>query len=84
MKKIFFTLFIMFLLTSAFLFFSLVKVEAQTSTTNQILQVPGYNCGNAESADPNIQKCCLSSNLLLKDQIDLKNWCKIPVLCSVP
>jgi len=82
MKKIFL---ILFILLSAFLFFPLRKVQAQTPTpANQILQVSGFNCGNAESKDVDVQRCCLSSNLLLKDQIDFKNWCKIPILCSIP
>lgn len=82
MKKIFLVLFIFL---SSFLFFSLIRVEAQTPTPpDQILQIHGYNCGNAESIDPNVQRCCLSNNLLLKDKLDFKNWCKWPVVCSIP
>lgn len=85
MKKIFLALFVSFIFLGSFLFFSLSKAQAQTPTpANQILQIAGYNCGNAESTDVNVQKCCLSSNLLLKDKVDFKNWCKIPVLCSIP
>ncbi len=64
MKKIFLVLFI---LLSAFLFFPLAKTSAQTPTTaDQILQFPGITCGDAESKDPIVQKCCLSSNLSFK------------------
>lgn len=51
MKKISLVLFI---LLSSFLFFSLVKVEAQTPTP--IFTIPGQNCGIAE--DPLKNQCC--------------------------
>jgi len=67
MKKIFLVLFI---LISSFLFFSITAVGAQTPTpANQSFQMPGLTCGDAESKDANIQKCCLSGNLSLKDKI---------------
>jgi hypothetical protein len=81
MKKI---LLVLFILLSAFLFFSLPKAQAQTPTpADQILQVPGYNCGNAESTDPNVQKCCLSSNLSFKDRKNIPDvWCVSDIISS--
>jgi hypothetical protein len=51
--------FILFILISTFLFFSLIKVEALTPIpTNKPFNftVPGYNCGYAE--DPTKNQCC--------------------------
>lgn len=54
MKKIFLVLFIFL---SAFLFFSLIKVEAQTPTVfNTNITIPNVNCGIAE--DPTKNQCC--------------------------
>lgn len=82
MKKIFLVLFV---LLSSFLFFSLAAVKAQTSTPiNQTFQIPGITCGDAEAKKDDVKKCCLSSNLSLKDRVDVPDIFCISDLIGSP
>jgi len=81
MKKIFLVLFI---LISTFLYFSLIEVKAQTPTpTDQIIQIPGVTCGDAEAEKDDIRRCCLSSNLSFKDKYKVPDiFCVSDIISS--
>ena len=67
MKKI---ILVLFIFLNSFLFFSLVKVEAQTPTpVNQSIQIPGVTCGDAEAEKDEVKRCCLQSKLSITERI---------------
>lgn len=82
MKKIFLALFI---LAVAFLFsVKTVKAQITPTPTNQSFQVPGVTCGDAESEDSEIKKCCLSGNLSIKDKVNVPELFCISDLLGSP